>query len=42
MPPIILIHGLFGSWENLKTLANELSKTNYVIALDCRNHGKSF
>jgi len=41
-PPVFLIHGLFGSWENLKTLAKALSQTHFIIAVDCRNHGESF
>ena len=41
-PPVLLIHGLFGSWENLKTLAKALSQTHFIIALDCRNNGESF
>ena len=41
-PSIILIHGLFGSWENLKLVAKHLESSHYVICVDCRNHGKSF
>jgi len=41
-PPIILIHGLFGSWENLKFIAKNLEDTFHVICPDCRNHGRSF
>lgn len=39
--PIIIIHGLFGNLSNLGTLAAHLSKDNYVIQVDLRNHGNS-
>ena len=41
-PNIILIHGLFGSLENLAMVAKGL-QTNYrVTSVDVRNHGSSF
>lgn len=40
-PPIVLLHGLFGSNENLGTLARALAQTHTVHALDLRNHGRS-
>lgn len=39
---LILIHGLFGSLQNLNYFTKELAKNFHVIAVDCRNHGKSF
>ncbi len=40
-PPLVLLHGLFGSWENLGSLAKGLSADYVVHALDLRNHGRS-
>ena len=40
--PIILIHGLFGSLENLNMVAKDLAKYYWVISVDVRNHGSSF
>jgi len=39
---IILIHGLFGSLENLNMVAKTLSKKYCVTSIDVRNHGNSF
>lgn len=39
--PLVLIHGLFGSLDNLGGLARELKKSRRVIQLDVRNHGLS-
>lgn len=39
---IILIHGLFGSLDNLGLLARDLVKDHRVISVDLRNHGRSF
>jgi esterase len=39
---IVLIHGLFGSLENLNMVAKPLSKTYCVTSVDVRNHGNSF
>lgn len=39
--PIVLIHGLFGSLENLNMVARALAETNQVISVDMRNHGGS-
>lgn len=38
---IILLHGLFGSLDNLGCLARTLAKTYQVIQVDLRNHGLS-
>ncbi|MGY6037689.1 alpha/beta fold hydrolase [Aeromonas sp. AE23HZ002T15] len=40
--PIVLIHGLFGSLDNLGLLARPLSEQFRVISIDLRNHGASF
>lgn len=39
--PTLLIHGLFGSLENLNGLAKALSDDREVISIDVRNHGRS-
>ncbi len=39
--PVILIHGLFGSLDNLSQLARALRGERRVISLDMRNHGAS-
>jgi esterase len=38
---IIIIHGLFGSTSNWRTVSRELSKSHRIICLDLRNHGNS-
>jgi len=40
--PVLLIHGLFGSLENLNMVAKPLSEHYQVISIDVRNHGDSF
>lgn len=40
--PVVLIHGLFGSLDNLGLLARPLSEQWRVISIDLRNHGASF
>jgi esterase len=39
---VILIHGLFGSLENLNSIAKPLSEQYKVTNIDLRNHGRSF
>lgn len=39
--PLILIHGLFGTLDNLKSLAKKLSDTYQVFLIDAPGHGKS-
>ncbi len=39
---IILIHGLFGSLENLNMVAKHLAENYCVLSVDVRNHGLSF
>jgi esterase len=38
---IVLIHGLFGSYENLGVIARALAGQWQVVNLDLRNHGRS-
>ncbi|MFT4952397.1 MAG: esterase, partial [Pseudoalteromonas tetraodonis] len=40
-PNVILIHGLFGSLENLNVIAKPLSEYFCVTNVDLRNHGLS-
>ncbi len=40
-PPLILLHGLFGSLENLGGIARRLEDEWQIHALDQRNHGNS-
>ncbi|MFE8071252.1 alpha/beta fold hydrolase [Marinobacteraceae bacterium S3BR75-40.1] len=40
-PPLILLHGLFGSRQNLGAIATRLSPEWQVHSLDLRNHGHS-
>ncbi len=39
---IVLIHGLFGSLENLNMVAKPLAQAYCVTSVDVRNHGDSF
>lgn len=41
LPPAILIHGLFGSLDNLGVLARDLCADRDIIQVDLRNHGLS-
>ncbi|WP_202303791.1 esterase [Dryocola clanedunensis] len=38
---IVLIHGLFGSLDNLGVLARDLGKDHTLLQIDLRNHGLS-
>lgn len=38
---ILLLHGLFGSAENLRPVGKALSETSRVVALDLPGHGRS-
>lgn len=40
-PPLIILHGLFGSLDNWHTMSKKLGERNRVYALDQRNHGRS-
>lgn len=39
--PLIILHGLFGSSDNWRTMAKQLSSNRQVITVDLRNHGQS-
>ena len=39
--PLLILHGLFGSLENWRTLSKRFSQSFQVFALDQRNHGRS-
>jgi esterase len=40
-PPLVIVHGLYGSGDNWVTIARELSDHFEVFVLDQRNHGHS-
>ncbi|MTI15070.1 alpha/beta fold hydrolase [Sansalvadorimonas verongulae] len=40
--PVIIVHGLFGSMDNLSPTARRLAESRWVVAADLRNHGRSF
>ena len=39
---VVLIHGLFGNLDNLKSMGKTLEKDYTVLCVDLRNHGLSF
>ncbi|NBB98629.1 MAG: alpha/beta fold hydrolase [Alphaproteobacteria bacterium] len=40
-PPLLVVHGLFGSARNWGAIAKRLASDRHVIAVDMRNHGDS-
>jgi len=40
-PPLIVLHGLFGSLENWRSMTRRLGESFWVFAVDQRNHGRS-
>ena len=40
-PPIVILHGVFGSCDNWLTVSKGLAETNKIHLLDARNHGQS-
>ena len=40
-PPLLIVHGLFGSARNWSVIARHLALSRDVIAVDMRNHGQS-
>jgi esterase len=40
-PPLLVLHGLFGSGGNWRGIARELAATHSVFCVDLRNHGGS-
>ena len=41
-PPLVVLHGLFGSLDNWHTVSGKLAAHFQVLAVDQRNHGRSF
>lgn len=41
-PPLVILHGLFGSADNWHAVAKGLTEVAEVFAVDQRNHGRSF
>lgn len=41
LPPLVIVHGLYGSGRNWGVVAKHLSQTRQVVAVDQRNHGQS-
>ncbi|MGQ0567794.1 MAG: alpha/beta fold hydrolase [Gemmobacter sp.] len=41
LPPLLIVHGLFGSARNWGAIARRLSDRRAVLAVDMRNHGSS-
>lgn len=41
LPPLLIVHGLFGSARNWGAIATRMSDDREVIAVDMRNHGTS-
>ncbi len=39
--PVVLIHGLFGTLDNLGVLGRDLQNTHDILQIDLRNHGLS-
>ena len=40
-PPLVVLHGLFGSGSNWRSVASALAAANSVHCVDLRNHGSS-
>ena len=40
-PALVILHGLFGSHTNWRTLGKYFAKSHYVLIPDLRNHGES-
>ncbi|MEM9756119.1 MAG: alpha/beta fold hydrolase [Pseudomonadota bacterium] len=41
-PPLLIVHGLFGSARNWGAIARRMGTTRRVLSVDMRNHGQSF
>ncbi len=41
LPPLLIVHGLYGSARNWGVIAKRLSDERQVISVDMRNHGES-
>jgi pimeloyl-ACP methyl ester carboxylesterase len=42
LPPLLIVHGLFGSARNWGAIQRRLADGRQVVAVDMRNHGESF
>lgn len=40
-PPLVILHGLFGSGDNWHSIARQLQSSRRVVTVDLRNHGRS-
>ena len=40
-PPLVIVHGLFGSISNWRSIAKSLAGDFYIHCVDLRNHGQS-
>ncbi|MGH8728747.1 MAG: alpha/beta fold hydrolase [Burkholderiales bacterium] len=40
-PPLIILHGMFGSARNWNSVAKRIAASRRVYAVDLRNHGNS-
>ena len=40
-PPVVVLHGLFGSSANWRSVARALAPHHRVLCVDLRNHGQS-
>lgn len=40
-PPLLILHGLFGSGRNWTSIAKKLAESRKVLTVDLRNHGES-
>jgi esterase len=40
-PPVAILHGLFGSGRNWRSIAQQLALRHHILAFDLRNHGGS-
>ncbi len=41
LPPLLIVHGLYGSARNWGVIAKRLADTRQVVTVDLRNHGQS-
>ncbi len=42
LPPLLIVHGLFGSARNWGAIARRMAVDRRVVTIDMRNHGESF
>ena len=41
LPPVLIVHGLFGSGRNWRAIARRMARARRVATVDMRNHGQS-